>query len=251
MQLSLFQIDNYGPWTVTPEPRRETDLQSLQARLYADIADFVGRSDGYVFFDRFDNMFGVTNGMDRTDHVSLQEQVRNSYPVTLSVGIGVDELPFEALGKASRALQQEGSAQDEHRQERLAGTATADPGPVTVAHFDIVGATDKYTDREHPFDTTIAVQRAVLSLSEHLRDEYDSIAHFVGGDNIIAICPPLESTAFTDIREHIAERTGIELQVGFGRGQTAHSAGYRAKEGLEICRESGQRVAYPQTPSDD
>ena len=42
VQLSLVQIDEYGPWTVTPEPRRETDLQSLQATLYADFADFVG-----------------------------------------------------------------------------------------------------------------------------------------------------------------------------------------------------------------
>ena len=36
-QLTLIQIDNYGPWTVTPEPRREVDLQTLQSRLYADV----------------------------------------------------------------------------------------------------------------------------------------------------------------------------------------------------------------------
>ena len=46
VRTTLVQIDNYGPWTVTPSPRRETDLQSLQARLYADFADFAGREDG-------------------------------------------------------------------------------------------------------------------------------------------------------------------------------------------------------------
>ncbi|WP_129116374.1 GTP cyclohydrolase IIa, partial [Halegenticoccus tardaugens] len=37
-QLTQIQIDNYGPWTVTPEPRREMDLQTMQSRLFADLA---------------------------------------------------------------------------------------------------------------------------------------------------------------------------------------------------------------------
>ena len=30
IQMTLIQIDNYGPWTVTPRPRTESDLQILQ-----------------------------------------------------------------------------------------------------------------------------------------------------------------------------------------------------------------------------
>ena len=30
IQMTLIQIDNYGPWTVTPRPRTESDLHSLQ-----------------------------------------------------------------------------------------------------------------------------------------------------------------------------------------------------------------------------
>ena len=37
IQMTLIQIDNYGPWTVTPRPRNESDLQILQAELYADL----------------------------------------------------------------------------------------------------------------------------------------------------------------------------------------------------------------------
>ena len=30
IQMTLIQIDNYGPWTVTPRPRTESDLQIVQ-----------------------------------------------------------------------------------------------------------------------------------------------------------------------------------------------------------------------------
>ena len=106
VQLSLVQLDNYGPWTVTPSPRRETDLQSLQAQLYADFADFVGREDGYAFFDRFDNIIGVTNGIDRRSHERFQEHVRNQYPVTVSIGAAAleeDDL-HAAIHRADKAL---------------------------------------------------------------------------------------------------------------------------------------------------
>ena len=84
-QVTLIQIDNYGPWTVTPEPRREVDLQTLQSRLYADLSQLVGNREGYVFFSRFDNMVAVTNGLDTDAHGLIQESVGNRYPVTVSL----------------------------------------------------------------------------------------------------------------------------------------------------------------------
>lgn len=244
MQLSLFQIDNYGPWTVTPEPRRETDLQSLQARLYADLAGFVGQFDGYVFADRFDNMVGVTNGIGRRHYAAFQERVRNRYPVTVSVGLGSSTRPAVALQEASAALQAEGGAQDPERTEVLAGD-TGEPDPVTIAHFDVVDATGTYTDEKSAAETTLVMRRVTLRLSTYMLDHHDSLAHFVGGDNVIAVCPALDAPAFRSAIDHVRERTGVELQVGFGRDETAHEAGYRAKEALERCRETGQRVAGP------
>lgn len=243
MQVSLFQIDNYGPWTVTPTPRRETDLQSLQARLYADLADFLGQFDGYAFYDRFDNMVGVTNGINREQHAAFQERVKNRYPITLSVAIHAAQRPAVALRRASTALQSQGSAQDADRTEVLAGNSAETPGTVTIAHFDVVDVTSQYTDQASAAATTLAMQRATISLSQYLLEHYDSLAHFVGGDNIIAVCPRLEPAAFQQTIDHVADQTGIDLQVGFGRGGTAHEAGYRAKEALELCRETGQRVA--------
>jgi GTP cyclohydrolase IIa len=105
-QVTLIQIDNYGPWTVTPEPRREVDLQTLQSRLYADLSQLVGNREGYVFFTRFDNMIAVTNGMDEADHAMIQESVANRYPVTVSFGVGVDSSPVEALSAATDHIQE-------------------------------------------------------------------------------------------------------------------------------------------------
>jgi len=244
VQLSLVQLDNYGPWTVTPSPRRETDLQSLQSRLYADFADFVGREDGYAFFDRFDNIIGVTNGIDGPTHERFQEHVRNHYPITVSIGVGTGATPLAALGAATEQLQDAGSAQDPTRTEILGVGDTLAPneGDVTIAHFDIVDVTGTYTDEHNAARTTLDVRRATLELSEYMQAEHGSVARFVGGDNVIAVCPTLPQEAFDAARDAVADRTGIDLQVGIGRGTTAHAAGYRAKLALEECRENGHRV---------
>lgn len=249
--MSLVQLDDYGPWTVTPEPRRETDLQALQSRLYADLADFVGDRDGYAFFGRFDNMIAVTNGIDADAHARFQERVRNRYPVTASVGIGRGATPAGALGEATTVLQDAGSAQDPDRREVLgvAGEATG-PEEVTIAHFDVVDATGTYTDAHNAADATLAVQRATTELATHLREEHDAVAQFVGGDNVIAACPPLPTSAFDETLAHLNDGDGATLQVGVGHGRTAAVAGQEAKRALETCRETGARV-HRATAADD
>jgi GTP cyclohydrolase IIa len=246
VQVSLVQIDDYGRWTVTPSPRRETDLQALQARLYADFADFVGSRDGYAFFGRFDNMIGVTNGIGLEAHERFQERVRNQYPVTVSIGIGAASTPVAALARASTSLQDGGSAQDPNRREILthdwANDDLATEG-VTIAHFDMIDVTRTFTDRRNAIDTDLAVRRATLELATYLRDEHDSIAQFVGGDNVIAVCPRLDADAFNAATDHVRKRTGIDLQVGIGYGRTAYAAGTKAKSALEDCREKGMRIS--------
>jgi len=252
IQVALAQIDDYGPWTVRPTPRRETDLQSLQASLFAEFAEFVGEADGYAFYGRFDNMYAVANKLDADDYARFQRRIRNRYPVTVSVGVGRASTPVAALGAASERLQSAGSAQDGDRCEVRAVPEDGHTDPVTVAHFDIVDVTGSLTDRENAVDATLAVRRATLELATHLRREYESLAHFVGGDNVIAIATGVDTTAFEATVEHIREETGIELQVGIGHGPTAHVAGDEAKHALERCRATGVRVrAADQLPAND
>ena len=247
-QITLIQIDNYGPWTVTPEPRREVDLQTLQSRLYADLSQLFGNREGYVFFTRFDNMIAVTNGLDADDHALIQESVSNRYPVSVSLGVETDASPARALGTATEHLQKAGSAQDAARTEVLRG----DPIPerertdedVQIAHFDVNDATGKYTDQLNEYDSFIRIEQGYASLMKHLRTEHDGLSFFVGGDNIIAVCPEMDATAYQSAIDHVREAVQVELKVGVGRARTAQAAGMDAKHALETCRHEGTTVEF-------
>ncbi|TQQ80035.1 GTP cyclohydrolase IIa [Halonotius terrestris] len=250
-QLTLIQIDNYGPWTVTPEPRREMDLQTMQSRLFADIAQFLGSRGGYVFFSRFDNMIAVTNGIGRAGHTALQETIRNRYPVTVSLGIGTADTPAVALDEATEKIQAAGSAQDEGRTEVLAGDPldSDDDSTVHIAHFDVNDATGKYTDQLNEFDSFIHIERSYASLMEYMREAHGALSFFVGGDNIISVCPSLSPDDYQAAIDHVESDAGVALKVGVGRGETAHDAGYAAKHALEDCRYEGTSVEFDQPPA--
>jgi GTP cyclohydrolase IIa len=246
-QLTLVQIDNYGPWTVTPEPRREMDLQTLQSRLFADMAQYIGNRGGYVFFTRFDNMVAVTNGLDRRDHELLQESVGNRFPVTVSLGVGVDEVPIEALETATERVQAAGSAQSSDRSEALAGAFHGgDPADddVHVAHFDVNDATGKYTDQLNEFDSFINIEQGYASLMKYMREEHGALSFFVGGDNVIAACPDLSHDEYRGAIDHVAADADVQLKVGVGSGATPHEAGFAAKHALEDCRYEGTLVEF-------
>jgi GTP cyclohydrolase IIa len=252
-RLVVVQIDDYGPWTTTPAPRRETDLQALQARLFATLADFLGDRDGYAFASRYDNMIGVANAVEPDAFERLQERVANRFPVTVSVGVGTAPTPADALDAAGSVLQDAGSAQSRDRQEvldhRVVGDATA--GVLSVAHFDVVDATGELTDTVSPAVADRTIQDAASTLGELLRAEFDAVTQFVGGDNVIAVCPSVSHADLEDVLTRVHENAGVELQVGVGYGSTAHAAGDDAKHALERCRETGDRVHGPWTVADD
>jgi GTP cyclohydrolase IIa len=245
-QITLIQIDNYGPWTVTPEPRREVDLQTLQSRLYADLSQLIGTEEGYVFFTRFDNMVAVTNGLDMETHSLIQESVANRYPVTISLSSATDPNPATALATASESLQRAGSAQDATRQEILRGQVIgeADRGEsdLQVAHFDVNDATGVYTDQLSEFDTFVHIQQGYTELMRYMYDSHDSLSFFVGGDNVITVCPALDGADYWDAIEQVRGAVDVELKVGVGRGRTAQRAGMTAKHALEDCRDGGEDV---------
>jgi GTP cyclohydrolase IIa len=247
-QLTLIQIDNYGPWTVTPEPRREVDLQTLQSRLYADLSQLFGNRAGYVFFTRFDNMVAVTNGLDEAAHALIQESIDNRYPVSVSLSIAVDASPAEALGVATSQLQDVGSAQDRGRTQVLVGTPLPDAErtdeDVQIAHFDVNDATGKYTDRLNEFDSFINIEQGYAELMRYMRRAHDTLSFFVGGDNIIAVCAAVDRAGYADAIAHVHETVGVDLKVGVGRAETAQAAGMAAKHALETCREANTEVEF-------
>ncbi len=247
-QLTLIQIDNYGPWTVTPKPRREVDLQTLQSRLYADFSQLFGMKKGYVFFSRFDNMIAVTNGIDIDYHALIQESIGNRYPVTVSLSIASDKDPAKALGKATSQLQVTGSAQDSKRIQILEGEPIEEDKQtdqdVQIAHFDVNNATGKYTDKMNEFDAFIQIEHGYAELMRYMRKEHSSLSFFVGGDNVISVCSEIGKKEYEKAIDHVQQEVDVELKVGVGWGKLAQSAGMAAKHALERCREDSTRIEF-------
>ena len=238
IQMTLIQIDNYGPWTVTPRPRTESDLQILQAELFADVQRLIAAKKGLVFFTRFDNLLAVTNGLNEEDHMRIQRSIRDRYPITISMGVGAAETAHEAQRLATIALQKEGGAQSSGRKEILAiNNLIENPEDsfVQAAHIDINSVTETLTDIESAFDTSFMVNKAQHYLMTKLREK-GALLFFIGGDNFMSPCNGLSEDDLTQILKEIDEEIGIGLKAGIGRADNMEDAAYMADIGLEIIR---------------
>jgi GTP cyclohydrolase IIa len=238
IQMTLIQIDNYGPWTVTPTPRAEADLQILQAELYADVQRQFAAKGGLVFFTRFDNMLAVTNNVDVEDHLRIQKSIGNRYPITISMGVGAAETPYEAQRDATAALQTYGGAQVEDRKEILAidGLVNKEDSFVQIAHIDINGITDSLTDIIPAYDTSFIVNRVQHFLMKKLIEK-GSLLFFIGGDNFMSPCNGLKPEGLLKIIEEIEDETNIALKAGIGKAPTAEKAANLADLALEEIRD--------------
>ena len=237
IQMTLIQIDNYGPWTVTPTPRAEADLQILQSELYADLQRQFAAKGGLVFFTRFDNMLAITNNVDVDDHRRIQKSIGNRYPITVSMGIGAAETPYEAQRDATAALQNYGGAQSEERTEVLAidGLVNKEDSFVQIAHIDINGITDSLTDIIPAYDTSFIVNRVQHFLIKKLIEK-GSLLFFIGGDNFMSPCNGLSPEGLLKIVEEIEDETNIALKAGIGKAPTAEKAANLADLALEEIR---------------
>ena len=237
IQMTLIQIDNYGPWTVTPKPRNESDLQILQAELYADIQRQFAMKKGLVFYTRFDNMLAITNGINEEDHRRIQRSIRNRYPITISMGVGTAKTPYDAQKIATESLQIKGGAQSKDREEILAigGLVEKKDSYVQIAHIDINGVTESLTDIIPAYDTNFLVNRAQHYLMTKLIDK-GALLFFIGGDNFMSPCNELGPKKLLKLFEEIDDEIGIALKAGVGRGKNAEDAAYMADLGLEEIR---------------
>lgn len=249
IQISIAQLDNYGPWTVLPEPKPEAYLQMLQTRLFADLEESFSEKDGLLFLSRFDNSLAVSNGISLEDHEKIQERIRENYPVTVSFGVASADNPYEAQKLASQALQETGSSQSEERQEEVRGDTAAFPDGslVQIAHVDINHATG-LTDKEPIFDTHRLIQRVYLSLSEFFSQK-GALAFYTGGDNFMIPSNGLDKEDILEVLDSVEEETGIELKAGVGRAPTATDSAYLASEGLHDIRDgvTDEKVTFKES----
>lgn len=237
IQITLIQIDNYGPWTVTPGPRFEPDLQTLQSRLYGDLEREFGARGGIVFFNRFDNLIAISNGINEEEHVKIQDSIRNRYPITISMGVAARENPLEAQKVATQMIQKGGGAQSKDRCEvlNIDSLAKEDESKVQIAHIDIDDITNTLTDVETAYDVSIVVYDVLIELMKELK-EHNGLCFFIGGDNYMAPSNGITKNELREVLKKIGSKTGVTLKAGVGIAKKGGRATDLADIGLEDIR---------------
>lgn len=246
IQLTLIQIDNYGPWTVMPQ-RSEADLQTVQAELFADIEQLFAAHGGLVFHTRFDNMLAVSNKISMRVHRSIQNSINDRYPFTVSMGVGAAERPHKAQELATRALQSAGSSRSPERRGALVGQCVEAPDEnwVQITHLDIDGMTS-LTDSEPVYDTYVLLQRVYLSLVSALL-KHGALVFYTGGDNFMALTNGVSQQELEVIVNEVQRVMKVNLKASVGGAATAEAAAQLASQGLlEIRknRESGKHIIF-------
>jgi GTP cyclohydrolase IIa len=244
IQLTLIQIDNYGPWTTDPLPRREADLQILQASIYRDLQQQFSAKKTLVFPMRCDNMLAATNGMNEEDHRRIMESINNRYPVTISMAVACGENALEAQRKATLILAKEGGAKEQNRMGvlKIAGTSS---GKVQIAHFDINDIarhtnTDVYRSYMKVIETHVELVKQL--------EAKNALLFFMAGDNFISVCNGLSKGELDEILEKTENKTDVKLKAGIGIADNAERATWLASMGLKEIRtgKSKEKVVLKQ-----
>lgn len=242
IQITLIQLDNYGPWTDTLGGDREHRLQILQASLYSSLQESFAERNGLVFFNRFDEMLAITNGITQREHENIKSTMQERFPVTMSMAIGVGKNPFQAQVNASQLLQQRGGAQNPARRGVIVceRTLSTDNAHVQVMHFDVDGITQTLTDHVSAYDTSLYVMELYGELMKLFR-ERDALIFFVGGDNFMGVANGLDVIEIESVLQQYRDRN-VKLKCGIGVARTARKAAELAAINLDqIRRANGGR----------
>jgi GTP cyclohydrolase IIa len=233
IQITLIRLEGYGPWTTTLGDDREHRLQILQARLYSDMQEQFSKRNGLVFFNRFDEMFAVSNGISKDEHERILEIISTSYSnLKISMSIGVGSTPYKA-----------------HEYAKIATTASSNmvnvyhdysnddnDSLVQIMHVDIDGSTSNVSSVMLPYDISILVTRLNLALSEAFL-AYGALTFFLGGDNFMIVSGRLSKNLVKTLLNKVMSTLNIRLKCGIGVASNARGAAMLATRALDMIRE--------------
>ena len=232
IQLTIVRIEGYGPWTVTLGSDREAQLQMLQARIYHDVQQLFSAKDGIVFFNRFDEYFAVTNGLDANDHREVQRELAKTYKdLKMSMAIGAGKTAFEANLDAYRARKE---ARMIDSDSRIFGSVHA-ANMAQIMHIDIDSSTN-VGNRLSPYEVTALVMKIYSRLAEEFL-KYNSLAFFLGGDNVMVISNGMTKEQADGVIKRVKAGIDIKLNCGIGIGKTGRRAAEAATKALDTIRD--------------
>lgn len=234
IQMTLIRIEDYGPWTLTLGNDREHVLQMLQSKLYGDLQMLFSRKKGLVFFNRFDEMFAVTNGMSAQDHLEILKRLSTAYELEISMSIGRGRTPYEAHLDAHRA-RRAGSLDG---QFTVYGSEAngSHKDMVQIMHVDVDGSTSDVSSKLAPYQMSSLISKLHARLSEAFMAR-GSLTFFLGGDNFMVVSDGLSKEDVNGLLASVTDGMEIRLKCGMGRAWTAREAAGLATEALDAIRD--------------
>ncbi|MGH9992590.1 MAG: GTP cyclohydrolase IIa [Nitrososphaera sp.] len=232
IQLTIIRIEGYGPWTLSLGSDREAQLQMLQARIYHDVQRLFSERNCIVYFNRFDEYFAITNGLDASGHKDIQRELAKSYPeLQMSMAIGAGRSALEANNNAYRARKDKVLLDGKVKIFGRAGSADT----AEVMHLDVDCST-KVGDSLSPYEVTALVMKAYSRLAEEFLKR-DSLTFFLGGDNFMVISNGVTKEQAEAVIRKITAGIDIKLNCGIGIGRTGRSAAEAATKALDTIRD--------------
>jgi len=234
IQITLIRLEGYGPWTTTLGDDREHILQILQARLYSDMQEQFSKRNGLVFFNRFDEMFAVSNGISKDEHERILEIISTSYSnLKISMNIGIGPTPYKAHEYAKIATTTSSNMVNVYHDNY--GNDDSD-SLIQIMHVDIDGSTSNVSSVMLPYDISILVTRLNLALSEAFL-AYGALTFFLGGDNFMIVSSRLSRDLVKTLLDKVMSTLNIRLKCGIGVASNARGAAMLATRALDTIRE--------------
>ncbi len=233
IQLSILKISGYGPWTLTLGSDREHELQMLQASLYKEVQKLFSEKNCLVFFNRADEFFVVSNGLELNDHIQIQKTLEELFDVRLTISIGYGESPFEANLKAHDGKKNETILNKEHN---IFGFVNGkSDSKVSIMHLDVDDLTSK-GQTNSPYEISSIIFALYSKMSKFFLEK-DSLTFFMGGDNFMVIASDDAKNSAQNFIDMIKSDDKISLNCGIGNGHTAREAVKLATKSLDTIRE--------------
>jgi GTP cyclohydrolase IIa len=248
IQITIIKIEGYGPWTLKLGSDREAQLQIFQAKLYSDLQKMFSKRDSIVYFNRFDELIAVTNGLTLEDHLSIEREINDMHKdLNISMSIGTGTTPLDAnidaynsrrnhrLLDKSKLIYSNDQIQLLYNNPNKLFTDML----AQILHLDIDNST-KVSNTLSPYEITTRIMKMFSHLIE-LFIEQKSMTFFLGGDNFMVISNNVTKDRVSLITSKIYESQNIKLNCGIGVARTGRKAAQAATEALDTIRNLRER----------
>ncbi len=233
IQLTIININGYGPWTLTLGSDREHELQMFQASLYKEVQKLFSQKNSLVFLNRSDEFFAITNGLTLDDHVEIQKNLESSFDLKLTMAIGYAETPFDANLKAYEGKKSKVFLNKEHN---IYGFLNGkEDEKVTIMHLDVENLTSKLKIMS-PYEISYSIFQLYSKMSEFFLNK-KAMTFFMGGDNFMVITNDNAKQIASEFLDTLKKEQEITLNCGIGTGTSAREAAKLATKSLDTIRE--------------